>query len=175
LKLIPFPNDIHYALFYQKYIDKVDKTTNLLQQLKDNGKAFEALLKSLTEEQLLFRYAEGKWCIKDIVQHIIDIERLMVFRGMNFLRENTTPQPWMDEDAWAMSALASKKTLRKLLLEYKTQRASTIAFYKNMSTKELKRFGIASSYPMSVSATLFICCGHELHHWGVMKERYLAV
>jgi uncharacterized damage-inducible protein DinB len=175
LKLIPFPNDIHYALFYQKYIDKVDKTTNVLQQLKDNGKAFEALLKSLTEEQLLFRYAEGKWCIKDIVQHIIDIERLMVFRGMNFLRENKTPQLWMDEDAWAVSANASKKTIRKLLAEYKTQRAATIAFYKNISAKELKRYGIASSYPMSVGATLFICCGHELHHWGVMKERYLAV
>jgi uncharacterized damage-inducible protein DinB len=174
LKLIPFPNDIHYALFYQTYIDKVDKTINVIQQLKDNAKAFEALLKSLKEEQLLYRYAEGKWCIKDIVQHIIDIERLMVFRGMNFLRENTTPQLWMDEDAWAISALASKKPLRKLLAEYKTQRAATIAFYKNISAKELKRFGIASSYPMSVGATLFICCGHELHHWGVMKERYLV-
>jgi uncharacterized damage-inducible protein DinB len=120
----------------------------------------------------VYRYAEGKWCIKDIVQHIIDIERLMVYRGMNFLRENKTPQPWMDEDAWAVSANASKKSLTKLLQEYKTQRAATIAFYKNISAKELLRFGIASQFPMSVGATLFICCGHELHHVGVVREKY---
>jgi uncharacterized damage-inducible protein DinB len=173
MKLIPFPNDIHYALFYENYISKVDKTISVLDQLKQNAKSIEQLLKSLTPEQLVYRYAEGKWCIKDILQHIIDIERLMVYRGMNFLRENQTPQPWMDEDAWAISANASKKSLTKLLQEYKTQRAATLAFYKNMSTVQLKRTGIASSYPMSVSATLFICCGHELHHWGVIKERYL--
>jgi DinB superfamily len=174
MKNIPYPNSLHYALFYENYISKVDKKISVLQQLKTNAKSTELLLKSLTPEQLVFRYAEGKWCIKDILQHIIDIERLMVYRGMNFLRENQTPQPWMDEDAWAISANAAKKPLGKIIQEYKTQRAATICFYKNISNTDFKKYGIASSFPMSVSATAYICCGHELHHLAVMKQKYLA-
>ena len=173
MKLIPFPNELHYALYYEDTIKLVDKNTSVLLQLKENAKYLESLVKSLSEEQLLFRYAEGKWCIKDILQHIVDIERILYFRGMNFVRQNKLPQQWIDENAFAISAEAAKKPLRKILAEYKTQRAASLAFYKNLSHKELKRCGIASNFDMSVSATLFIICGHELHHLNMIKEKYL--
>jgi uncharacterized damage-inducible protein DinB len=174
MKLIPFPNELHYAMYYEDIIKLVDKNISVLQQLKDNAKLVETLLKSLSEEQLQYKYAEEKWCIKDILQHIVDIERLLSFRGMNFVRQNKTPQQWIDENAFATSAEAYKKPLRKILAEYKTQRTASIAFYKNLSHKELKRCGIASNFDMSVSATLFIICGHELHHLQIIKERYLG-
>jgi uncharacterized damage-inducible protein DinB len=174
MKNIANPNPLHYALYYEKYIALVSLSKeSVLDQLKNNGKRFEQILKSLPEDQLLFRYAEGKWCIKDIIQHIVDTEKLFTYRGMVFLRGDKTPQLWMDEDAWAAEADAAKKPLSKILKEYKTVRAASIAFYNSMSSKEFKKFGVATNFEMSVAATAYITCGHELHHWNVIQEKYL--
>jgi uncharacterized damage-inducible protein DinB len=173
MKKITEPNHLEYAMYYENYIKKVDKTVSVLDQLKSNAKSTVELIKSLNETQLTYSYAEGKWSIKDIIQHLIDCERVFIYRAMRFARNDKSPLPFFDEDAFAKEANADKLTTSKLLKEFTTTRNATIAFFNNQSASVMKRIGIASNYNMSVRACAWIICGHEIHHMGVIKERYL--
>jgi hypothetical protein len=38
-----------------------------------------------------YRYAEGKWNIKEIIQHVIDTERIFGYRALRISRNDQTP------------------------------------------------------------------------------------
>lgn len=174
MKEISKPLDSEYALYYGRYIDTLSSETHILNELKKNIKTFESYLQCLPEEKLLYRYAEGKWSIKDIVQHIIDVERVFVYRAMRFARNDKMPLPFFDENEFAIQAEADKVNWNKLCREYKTLRQSTIAFFNIQNAKTLKRSGIAGQAVMSVRACAWIIYAHEMHHWKVIQEKYLG-
>jgi hypothetical protein len=173
MKKITKPTQFEHADYYESFIKLVDESASVLDQLKNNAKEIELLLLSLTEPQLTTPYAAGKWCIKDIIQHLIDFERVMIYRAMRFARHDKTAQPFFDENVFAKAAKASSMPIKKLLKEYKTTRQATLAFFNNQSADTCKRAGIAGNTMTTVRALAWIVCGHELHHWGVMRERYL--
>jgi uncharacterized damage-inducible protein DinB len=173
MKKIPKPTDLEYAVYYEPFLQKLPAETNIIKQLKDNATSIKSLLSTLTEQQLTTPYATGKWTIKDILQHLIDFERVLIYRAMSFARNDKRPIPFFDENEYAKQANASKQSLKKLLKDYKAVRQATIAFFDNQTVATLKRSGIASNYTMSVRACAWIICGHEMHHLGVIKERYL--
>jgi uncharacterized damage-inducible protein DinB len=173
MKKISEPTHLEYAMYYENYIKHVDKSMSVLDQLKSNAKSTIELIKSLYEAQLTTPYAEGKWSIKDIIQHLIDCERVFLYRAMRFARNDKSPLPFFDENAFAKEAHADNISTSKLLKEYLTQRQSSIAFFNNQTATVMKRIGIASNYNMSVRACAWIICGHELHHVHVIKNRYL--
>lgn len=173
MKKISEPSHLEYAMYYETYIQKVQKNSSVLDQLKSNCKTHIVLLKNLTELQLTTPYAPGKWSIKDLVQHIIDCERVFIYRAMRFARNDKSPLPFFDENQFALEAKANQIPISKLIKEYQTTRAATLTFFANQSAQTLKRIGIASNYNMSVRACAWIICGHELHHFQVIHERYL--
>ncbi len=173
MKKITKPSQFEYADYYGSFIKLVNENISVLDQLKNNAKEIELLVLSLTETQLTTPYAEGKWCIKDIAQHLIDCERVFVYRAMRFARHDKTAQPFFDENEFAKAAKASSIPIKKLLKEYKTARQATLAFFSNQSADTFKRAGIAGNTMTTVRALAWIVCGHELHHLGVIKERYL--
>ncbi len=174
MKKIAKPTQFEHADYYASFIQLVNESTSVLEQLKNNAKQIELLLLSLTEAQLTTPYAEGKWCIKDIVQHLIDFERVSVYRAMRFARHDKSAQPFFDENEYAKFAKASSMPIKKLLKEYKTTRQATLVFFNNQSSDTCKRAGIAGNTMTTVRALAWIICGHELHHWGVVRERYLS-
>jgi uncharacterized damage-inducible protein DinB len=173
MKKIPKPHYTEHAVYYENFIVKVNEHQSVLDQLKNNKKIIETKLLSLSEEQLTTPYTAGKWSIKDILVHLIDCERVFVYRAMRFARNDKSPLPFFDENEFAKQANANELPIKKLLNEYKTTRLGTIAFFQNQKVDVLKRAGIASNATMSVRACAWIICGHELHHWGVINERYL--
>jgi DinB superfamily len=173
MKKITKPTQFEHADYYGSFIKFVDENTSVLDQLKNNAKELEILMLSLSEQQLTTPYADGKWCIKDIVQHLIDCERVFVYRAMRFARHDKTAQPFFDENEFAKAAKASSLPIKKLLKEYKTTRQATLAFFNNQSADTCKRAGIAGNTMTTVRALAWIICGHELHHWAVIKDRYL--
>ncbi len=173
MKKITKPTQFEHADYYGSFIKMVNENTSVLDQLKNNAKEIEALLLSLSEAQLTMPYAPGKWCIKDIVQHLVDCERVFVYRAMRFARHDRTAQPFFDENEFAKAAKASSMPIKKLLKEYKTIRQATLAFFNNQTVDTYKRAGIAGNTMTTVRALAWIICGHELHHWAVMRERYL--
>jgi uncharacterized damage-inducible protein DinB len=173
MKKITKPSQFEHADYYEHFIQMVNDNTSVLDQLKNNAKQIEHLILSLSEAQLTTPYAEGKWCIKDIVQHLIDCERVFTYRAMRFARHDKTAQPFFDENEFAKAAKANSISIKKILKEYKTTRQATITFYNNLSADTYKRAGIAGNTSTSVRALAWITCGHELHHWKVIREKYL--
>lgn len=174
MKKIQKPDGIEYALYYEQYLENISPETHLLNSLKANAKTITELYKSLPADKLLYRYADGKWTMKDILMHLIDVERVFVYRAMRFARKDRTPLPFFDENEFAKNALADKLSLARLLKEYNSNRNVTIAFFNNLNAKQLKETGIASQAAMSVRACAWIIYGHELHHRRIIHERYLS-
>lgn len=174
MKKIQKPDGVEYALYYEQYIEPLSKDLNVLDALKLGSKEITQLYKSLSQEQLLYRYAEGKWNMKDILMHLVDVERVFVYRAMRFARRDRTPLPFFDENEFAKNANASTIPLSKLLREYISNRTATLSFFNNLNSKQLKETGIASQAAMSVRACTWIIYGHEQHHLKIIHERYLS-
>lgn len=173
MKNISFPNIDEYAVFYSTYLDKVNKDENLLDAYKRSCKHLISLYQSLSIENLNFQYAPGKWTLKDILQHLIDVEKVFVYRAMRYARKDQTSLPFFDEDQYAIIANAKKKSISRLIKEYKLQRASSIAFFDHLSKQELLHKGWASQAQTSVRACAWIIYAHECHHLEIIRSRYL--
>ena len=161
-----------YASYYSPYI-KALGNVNLIEELEKSMQNFEEFLTQIPSEKHEFRYAEGKWTIKDIVQHLIDTERVLAYRSLRFARKDQTPLHSFDENEYVDATAANKRTLTDLLQEYKAVRLSTLYLFKSFSNEELMYTGIASNNSFTVRAIGFIIAGHQKHHQRIITERYL--
>lgn len=165
-------NTNEYIPYYQVYIDNAGEL-DLIEGLKQNGEATISFLESLSEEKFDFAYADDKWTIKELVQHIMDTERVFTFRALSFARKDKTNFPGYDQDEYAVTSEANKRSKHSLLEEYKVLRLSTVALFENFTDDMLLQIGYASNNDISVRAIGFILIGHENHHCQIIKERYL--
>lgn len=117
-------------------------------------------------------YAPEKWTVKDILQHIIDTERIFTYRALRFVRKDQTPLPGFDENAYADAANTANRTVDDLLLEFAAVRQSTLGLFLGFDEEMLQREGIASGNNISVLALGFTIVGHVVHHLNVIKDRY---
>ena len=127
----------------------------------------------LSDRDANFRYAEGKWSIKEVIGHIADVERIFVFRALCFARGEAVALPGFDENEYARQSNAGSRPLKDLVDELRTVRAATVSFFAGLSEKELLRRGTANQNGYTVRALAFIIAGHERHHVRIVAERYL--
>ena len=166
----PSPNE--YGAYYDTYISKVEQD-DFLQALAEGKAATAAFFRSLPEEKWDHRYAPGKWSVKELLQHLIDAERVFSYRALRIARNDMTPLPGFDENEYAPASKAALRSPSSLLAEYEAVREATIHLFMHLDGEALSRIGTASNHPVSPLAAAFIIAGHELHHVGVIKERYL--
>jgi uncharacterized damage-inducible protein DinB len=159
--------------YNQGYINAV-KEDNLQEALAKNTRQFRKLLKSLPHKKINYAYAEGKWTIKEMLQHIIDAERVFVYRALSFARKDTSPLPGFDENTWAITSKAPKRSWNNLLDEFKALRAATESFFASLDDDQLQYTGTANNNTISVAGIGFVCAGHVAHHINIIKVRYLA-
>lgn len=164
--------DTEYADFYANYIKK-SGSLSLLSGLGQGMQQTEAFFKSIPENRLEYRYSDGKWTIKEILQHLIDTEHVFVYRALRFARQDKTPLPGFEQDDYVLASVANRRTREQLLNDYLDLRESTISLFSSFSKKMLEQIGNASEADMSVRAIGFILIGHEKHHIDIIKERYL--
>jgi hypothetical protein len=163
-----------YAPYFEQYIQLVSKDEkSIIQNLEASQKYFEELLSNIPKEKQGFAYAEGKWTLKELIQHIIDTERIFCYRALCFARNDKTDLPGFDQDIFVNNDNANERDYYDLLDEMKTLRTSTIHLFKSFSDDALLRIGIASGNKMSVRALGYLFSGHQMHHLNVVKERYL--
>ena len=163
-----------YAAYYAMYINPIEKNGNsIIENLKDSQTKFEELFRQLSVDKQDFAYAEGKWTTKELIQHIIDTERVFCYRALCFARNDKTPLPGFDQDLFVSNDNANDRNFIDLLDEMNTLRNSTIQLYKSFTEEALQRIGNASGNDMSVRALGYLFSGHQLHHLKVFKERYL--
>jgi len=161
-----------YAPYYQTYINALDDI-DLMDEFEISLYDFIRFTQDIPIGKHDFRYAEGKWTIKDIIQHLIDAERIFSYRALRIGRGDKTPMPGFEENSYADSARANERHLKALLEELATVRQSTLLLYKTFSDAQLKSIGTASGFAVSVRAIGFIIIGHMKHHQRIFRERYL--
>jgi hypothetical protein len=173
VRRIQKPNEGEYAPYVIQYIRLLPDDGMVLEHMERNLEATRAFLVALPEERLLYRYADGKWTIKEIVQHLADDERIYAYRALRFARNDATELPGFDQDEYACSSRANERSLDELLIELATVRTATLSLYAGLGDETLTRAGVASGNVMSVRAIAYHIAGHELRHVNVIRERYL--
>lgn len=159
--------------FYQGYIEQVE-SADLRESLLDSGSRLIKICKELTEEQTLYRYAEGKWSIKDIIQHLIDAEKVFLYRALRFSRGDRTSLGGFDQNDYVDSAVADNRSFESLMDEFHISRKCTVQFFSSLDAKWLARKGEASGVEMTVEMLGFIIAGHTFHHARIIENRYLS-
>ena len=163
-----------YAPYFEQYIKLVySEVTTISESLERSQKEFESLLRNVPREKQGFSYAQGKWTLKEVIQHIIDTERVFCYRALCFARNDKTSLPDYDQDLFVTNDSANNRDYNDLLEEMEVLRKSTIHLYKSFSEEALLRIGVASDERMSVRALGYLFSGHQKHHLNVVKERYL--
>lgn len=160
------------ASFGQHYI-ALAKGETAAEVVNNHAAEILAFYTNLPEEKAHFAYADGKWTIIEVLQHIIDAERVFSYRTTRIARKDTTPLPGFDENAYTENSLAYKRDFNLLKEEFTALRRATDIFISSLDEEQLQQSGTASGKYITANAIAFIIYGHLLHHINIIKERYL--
>lgn len=166
----PAPDE--YASYYGRYVAEVPDG-DVLEILAQGLAETLAALRPVGEERASHRYEPGKWTLREVAGHVADTERIFAYRALRFARADTEPLAGMEQDEYIRHAGFERRPLAGILEEFEHQRRSNLALFRSFGAEELARRGTASGYEVSVRALLFILAGHERHHLGVLRSRYL--
>ena len=158
--------------WYHKYISQI-KENQLSKAFEEQSGPFARFLQDLHEEKRDYRYAEGKWSIKELLQHLIDAERIFCYRALRFARKDQTPLAGFDENEYAANAKTENRKWDDLVNEFNLVRKSTEIFFNSLDEEQLETDGVSSGNTIYVKALGFIIVGHLSHHLQVIRERYL--
>jgi len=167
----PRPDPSEFAPYYATYVSLVpdgDIAERLAAQLEESV----AQLGSVPAQRERYRYAEGKWSIREALGHVIETERMFIGRALWIARTPGIELPGMDQDAWIVTGEHDERTLASHLEEWRAVRASTLALLEGLPASALARRGVASGVTFSVRAFFWIVAGHELHHRALFRDRY---
>jgi len=159
--------------YYGSYISKVPTDWELKSGFEIGGQAIIKFFKAIPSEKLEYRYAKDKWTIKELFQHIIDTERVMMHRCFRIGRRDKTPLPGFEQDDFVAPSRANEKSINTLIEEYQIVRKNSMALLNSLSSEDLNFIGTASGGNMSARATACITLGHEIWHTDIIKMKYL--
>jgi uncharacterized damage-inducible protein DinB len=171
LTTISRPQPGEYLEYYQRYIDKVAHESEAVTALKRQVPAIHQLAR-LTPEQGAFRYADGKWSVRQVIGHLADSERIFVYRLLRAVRGDQGPLPGFDENAFVEHANFDQRTVEDLAGELAAVREATLAMLGTLDESKLAQTTVANNAPVSVRALAFIMAGHTAHHLQILRERY---
>lgn len=167
------PEKKEYAEYHETYISLVEET-DIISALENQIDELNDLVGAISEEKADFRYAEGKWSIKEILGHLIDGERVFCYRAVRFARQDETPLAGFEQDGYVANGNFGNAKFADLIEEFSLLRRSNVLFFKNLTDEAWSRFGTASEATVSVRAIAYIMVGHIRHHTDILRQRYLA-
>jgi hypothetical protein len=158
--------------YFAHYIGLVDDQ-EMLSAIETTHDEFLKLLRELDEEKAMFRYAEDKWSIKELIAHIIDSERIFTYRALRFARHDKTDLAGYDENEFAIFSGADERPLADLIHEFDVTRQSSLALFKSFDNAMLARKGTANKIMIDVESLGYLVAGHCKHHVNIIRERYI--
>jgi hypothetical protein len=166
------PQESEAAPYYFTYINQVGGD-DILTTLENQVRESLPLLSSISEETSLYRYAPGKWSVREALNHINDAERMFAFRALWFARGFEDPLPSFDQNIAVSRAGANQISWTTHIEEFQRVRSATIALFRNLPPEAWSRSGTASGNHFTVRAMAYIAAGHLTHHAAVLREKYL--
>ena len=165
-------SEIIKAETYQGYLDRV-KENDFRDAIQKNTRQFRKLLESIPRKKYDYAYAEGKWTLRDVVQHVIDCERVFDYRALRLARMDSTPMASFDEVAWGKTMGGANRKWKDLLTEFGVVRESSKYLFDSFSDEQLRFVGEANGRPLNAFTIGYLIPGHVAHHIHLIRERYL--
>ena len=172
--MIARPDDTEYLAYFGRYVALVPEG-DIVTTLASQNQSTLALLRTLPESKGAFRYAPGKWSIREVVGHMSDTERIFAHRALRFARNDATPLPGFEEGDYIRNGSFDDYQLADLADGFESVRRSTVFLFRHMTAAASARRGKANGAEISVRALAHVIAGHEIHHLNVVKARYLEV
>jgi hypothetical protein len=169
----PAPEEYAQSVYTSRYVNLVPGE-DVLSELDKSAKEVQNLFASLPETQWDYRYAPGKWTLKELLAHMIDTERVMAYRALCIARGEKQPLPGFNEETYAANGNYDKRLPAELLQEYRLIREANLLQFKNLDETMLSQAGNANGNDITARAVLFVMAGHERHHLNIIQERYLS-
>ncbi len=161
-----------YPPYFEGYISKID-AESVTEINNIYATALESFYTTLPEDKADFAYAPGKWTLKDLLQHVVDTERIMSYRLLRIARNDNTPLASFDENSYAEQAAASNRSFNDIKEEFLAVRKSTNLLLQSIQPNQFENAGIASGMRITANALVYIIFGHMMHHRNIIEERYL--
>ncbi|GAA4271777.1 DinB family protein [Aquimarina gracilis] len=165
-------NEGEFHPYYGAYISKA-KHIDVVKGLHHGKKEFVDFVNSIPQEKFTYAYADEKWTIAEVLQHLIDAERVFAYRALRFARNDKTSLMGFEQDDYVPNSNANNYSKEELIADFEAVRNSSITLFKSFTNEMLLRVGEASSSAMSTRAVGYVLAGHQAHHFEVLKERYL--
>ncbi|MEP7147865.1 MAG: DinB family protein [Acidobacteriota bacterium] len=167
------PERPEYDPYYERYVSLV-ADVDIIGRLGAQSTNLQDIVTGLTEEKGAFRYAAGKWSIKELLGHLIDSERMFAYRLLRISRGDETPIEGFEQDGYIENAHSNERSFADLLEEFSLLRRANMIFVKNLDDDAWSRVGTANNVKISVRALVYIMAGHIEHHLAILKELYLV-
>jgi uncharacterized damage-inducible protein DinB len=165
-------NNQYYAPYFQRYID-LTKGDSIAELITNHEQEIHIFYNSIPEEKSMYAYEANKWTMKEVLQHIIDCERVFMYRALHISRKDAAPLSGFDENSWSDNSLANERSLDSLKEEFNALHKSTVLLLQSFTDNQLLRKGIAGNNEVDVNALAYIDFGHILHHKKILQEKYL--
>jgi hypothetical protein len=168
------PGADEYAPAFADYVARIGNDENIVTVLGDQLDEVLARFAAVPEVRGDFRYAPGKWSLKEVIGHLADTERVFGYRALSIARRDPAPLPAFDDQAWVAEMGAGDRTLADIVEEFGVVRRGTLALFRHLPAAAWMRRGTASGHPASVRAMAYVMAGHARHHLEVVEARYLG-
>lgn len=168
---IPRPQLTDFPSFYHGYVQLIEDD-KILHVLRVQQEQVQAFFKDLTEAEANHAYDEGKWTVKEVLGHLADTERILVFRALSFARDEAQALPGFDENAYVPAGRFNDLPIQALLIEFTAVRQATREFFDNLHPDCWSKTGTANNGSFTVNSLAYIIAGHVAHHLKVLEERY---
>jgi hypothetical protein len=172
MKQIARPAPDEYASFYARYLDYLPREADVIDTLRAQLQTVPAAVAPAGATGASFRYADGKWSIREVIGHLTDAERIFTYRLLRVARGDQTPLPGFDENEYVAAADFEQRSFSDVIEEWTAVRRATLALADGISAAAWERRGTANDTPVSARAILYIIAGHTEHHLSVLRTRY---
>ncbi|MDO4727761.1 MAG: DinB family protein [Bacteroidota bacterium] len=166
-------NTNEYPSVYEGYFANIQAEDHLLEVLEASMHYFIQFVQNIPMDKFDYAYQEGKWTIKQIIQHLIDSERIFAFRMLHICRKDASPLREFDHNLYVENSNAAQRHLKDLLMEFSLVRHSTLALLKSLTSEQLEYVGEVNNNVISVRALGFLIYAHQEHHKTIYEQRYL--
>ena len=171
--VIARPQAGEYAPYYERYISLIQEN-DILATLDRQRREMVLLLSGLSEEQGDFRYAPEKWSAKQVLGHVCDTERIFAYRALRISRGDATPMEGFEQDDYVKNGPFARHAIAEVIEDYIAVRRATISLLRSLEEAAWSRRGVANKNEVTVRAIAYTIAGHEVHHRGILEEKYFG-
>jgi uncharacterized damage-inducible protein DinB len=168
------PKPGEYPDYYQPYIDQLPDN-DLLYLFEKQASDLQHMFKNINDARAEESYAEGKWTIKELLQHMLDSERIFAYRALCISRGEEASLPGYDENMYVNNSIANARLLNDMLEEYEYMRRSNILMIRSFTSEMLDQVGNANGKQVTLRGVIYVMAAHEVHHMNILEKRYLHI